>query len=83
MHLDTAWERIPLTDVMKRVVWRNEGLRYGVTEPGQVAMRNLIKKTWPTVEINTRINEPLFYGLDLFFVKVRALYPPEEFPNTC
>ena len=74
--IDTAWDRITLPPIMKKVIWRTEKLRYSVTDPGQLNLRTQIMQTWPSEPVRTDINEALFVGLDLFFVKVMStIYP--------
>ena len=72
--IDTAWERIPLAPAMKQAVWRIQNGMYSMYDPSLTYLRRQLpeqlpengQQAWKVIEAS----KALFFGLDLFFVKV-------------
>jgi hypothetical protein len=72
---DTAWERISVSDLAKRTLWKVLSEDYSLLSE---RLRILSKYGGPTIEVvgSNRASEirtdawPTFLGLDMFFVKV-------------
>jgi hypothetical protein len=67
---DTAWERVPLTIEAKKAVWRANNGAYTLREPSLAAFRKQFLEPGTSVDEVMTANRSLFFGLDLFFVKV-------------
>jgi hypothetical protein len=67
---DTAWERIQLSHDQKRGVWGTENGMILLKDNLSVLRKHVPSQHEPAHEVFKK-NEPLFVGLDLFFVKVR------------
>jgi hypothetical protein len=81
---DTAWERIQLSHDQKRGIWGTENGMILLKDNLSVLRKQVPSQREPAHEVFKK-NEPLFLGLDLFFVKVRASYFDEAHHNllTC
>jgi len=81
--LDTAWERIPASELAKKTLWRVESERYAMITAGlrrhnQAFLDNVDTSTGKQVSFSAMeklraeaLNQ--FLALDLFFVKVCSL----------
>lgn len=69
--LDTAWERIQLSHGQKRGVWGTENGMILLKDNLSILRKQVPSQREPAHEVFKK-NEPLFLGLDLFFVKVRT-----------
>lgn len=80
LSLDTAWERIPLSDLAKKSLWKLESERYAMITPGLREYNQAFlekdgtgaRKRVPYSRVRELRNEAwsLFSSLDMFFVKV-------------
>lgn len=77
--LDTGWERIPVSNIAKRVIWRLEQDRYALTESKLYHLGEQLpdyyggdpgKVGYQRLEKLRRDASKLFFDMDMFFVKV-------------
>jgi hypothetical protein len=79
---DTAWERIPVTDIAKRTIWRLEADRYALTSSSLHELGLQLTGDYyggqDPASMSYSVTEKLrgeawgkFAALDMFFVKVR------------
>lgn len=77
---DTAWERIPVSSLAKKVIWRLESDRYALTSDIMYDLGSQLPNYYEGPDPNAmdyRVTERLrgaawekFLALDMFFVKV-------------
>lgn len=78
--VDTGWERLPVSNIAKRVIWRLEQDRYALTESKLYHLGEQVPGYYggdPTKVGYKRLEKlrgdasKLFFEMDMFFVKVR------------
>lgn len=85
MDLDTAWERVPVSDVAKQTIWRLESDRYALTSPSLYDLGRQLPEyysddpegmSYRVVEQLRREAWEKFAAMDMFFVKVCSVNDP-------
>jgi hypothetical protein len=89
---DTAWERLPVSELAKKSIWRVEGERYALTMPSVYDLgRQLPEYYGPGVDPDRMTHDILerlrrearekFLHTDMFFVKVHSSPLVDVFGN--
>ena len=88
---DTAWTRIPVSAIAKRVIWRLESDRYALTTPGLFELGEQLQDYYEGNDphrMGYRTLERLraeawdkFAAMEMFFVKVRCCHIQVQFSS--